>query len=213
MQFSFDEDFGAADEVNYPIFARDKPHIQRYREFRVRNMDDDWSSTRIRDVVANQLTSPTHCATTGYQHMSVFINGEYWGHYGGREVTNEYYVRDNHGADPDQVDQILTSYFENDKYLVDEGTGDAFFAMSDYIIQHDMSDPANFAAAQKLVDWENWVDYFAAEMYLANGDWFPSVYFNNIRSYRAPDLRWRYIMFDVTYSQGHGVSESTNIPL
>ncbi|HXR82453.1 MAG TPA: lamin tail domain-containing protein, partial [Saprospiraceae bacterium] len=211
MQFSFDEDFGAVDEVNYPIFARDKPHIQRYREFRVRNMDDDWSSTRIRDVVANQLTAPTHCATTGYQHMSVFINGEYWGHYGGREVTNEYYVRDNHGADPDQVDQILTSYFENDKYLVDEGTGDAFFAMSDFIIQHDMSDPANFAAAQKLVDWENWVDYFAAEMYLANGDWFPSVYFNNIRSYRAPDLRWRYIMFDVTYSQGHGVSESTNI--
>jgi hypothetical protein len=48
---------GAVDEVNYPIFARDKPHIQRYREFRCRNMDDDWNSTRMRDVIANQIVT------------------------------------------------------------------------------------------------------------------------------------------------------------
>ncbi len=211
MQFSFDEDFGAKDDVHYPIFGRDKPGIQSYHEFRVRNMDDDWNSTRIRDVVANQLALPTHCAVAGYQHMAVFINGEYWGHYGGREVTNEYYVHDNHGADPSQVDQILTSYFENDKYLADEGTDVDFLAMSDFLIQNDMNDPANFAKAKRWVDWENWVDYFAAEMYLANGDWFSSVYFNNTRMYRAPDLRWRYVLFDVTYAQGNGVSTSTNI--
>jgi len=162
-------------------------------------------------VVANELASPTHCATTGYQHMSVFINGEYWGHYGGREVTNEYYVHDNHGADPSQVDQILTSYFENEKYLADEGTDVDFLAMSDFLIQNDMNDPVNFAAAKRWIDWENWVDYFAAEMYLANGDWFSSIYFNNTRMYRAPDVRWRYIMFDVTYAQGNGVNTETNI--
>lgn len=211
MQFSFDEDFGATDDVHYPIFGKDKPGIQSYHEFRVRNMDDDWSSTRMRDVVANELASPTHCATTGYQHMSVFINGEYWGHYGGREVTNEYYVHDNHGADPSQVDQILTSYFENEKYLADEGTDVDFLAMSDFLIQNDMNDPVNFAAAKRWIDWENWVDYFAAEMYLANGDWFSSIYFNNTRMYRAPDVRWRYIMFDVTYAQGNGVNTETNI--
>jgi len=211
MQFSFDEDYGAEDEVTYPIFERDKPGIRRYREFRVRNMDDDWNSTRIRDIVANQLTLPTHCASTGYQNMTVFINGEYWGEYGGREVTNEFYVRDNHGADPDHVDEIFTSYFENDKYLAEEGSADAFFSMSDFIIQQDMTDPVNFAAAKKLVDLENWVDYFAAEMYLANGDWFSSIYFNNTRMYHAADVPWRYIIFDVSYAQGNGTSESTNI--
>ena len=211
MQFSFDEEYGATDEVHYPLFARDKPGITTCREFRVRNMDDDWSSTRMRDVVANRLALPTHCATTGYQHMAVFINGEYWGHYGGREVTNEYYVRDNHGADEDRVDEILTSYFEDEDYLVDEGSGDDFFDMSDFIIQNDMSDPQLFAMAQRRIDWENWVDYFAAEMYLANGDWFSSIYFNNTRMYRAPGVRWRYVLFDVTYAQNHGVSASTNI--
>lgn len=211
MQFAFDEDFGAVDEVHFPLFARDKPGITSYREFRVRNMDDDWNSTRMRDILANQLTLPTHCASTGYQHMAVFINGEYWGHYGGREVTNEYYVRDNHGANPDEVDQILSSYFEDEEYLVDEGTGDDFYSMSDFVIQNDMSDPAQFAAAQRRIDWENWVDYFAAEMYLGNGDWFSSMYFNNTRMYRAPDVRWRYILFDVTYAQGNGPSTTINI--
>ena len=211
MQFAFDEDFGAADEVHYPVFWKDKPGITSLREFRVRNMDDDWASTRMRDVVANRLALPTHCAATGYQHMAVFINGEYWGHYGGREVTNEYYVRDNHGADEDEVDQILSSYFEDEDYLVDEGSGDDFFDMSDFIIGNDMSDPDLYAQALKRIDWENWVDYFAAEMYLANGDWFSSMYFNNTRMYHAPDVRWRYILFDVTYAQNHGVSASTNI--
>jgi len=211
MQFSFDEDFGATDDVHYPIFGRDKPGITSYHEFRVRCMDDDYGLTRIRDVVANQLTLPTHCAATGYQHMAVFINGEYWGHYGGREVTNENYVHDNHGANPDQVNEIFTSYFENNKYLAEKGTDVDFFAMSDFIIQHDMSDPTNFADAQKMVDLENWVDYYAVEMHLANGDWFPSVYFNNTRLYKAPDLRWRFVIFDMTYSQGNGVDATTNI--
>jgi hypothetical protein len=211
MQFSFDEDYGATDDVHYPIFERDKPGITSYHEFRVRCMDDDYNLTRIRDVVANQLTLPTHCAATGYQHMAVFINGEYWGHYGGREVTNENYVHDNHGVDPDQVNEIFTSYFENNKYLAEKGTDVDFFAMSDFIIQQDMSDPANFAAAQKLIDLENWVDYYATEMHLANGDWFPSIYFNNTRLYKAPDLRWRFVIFDMTYSQGNGVDATTNI--
>lgn len=211
MQFSFDEEYGAADEVHFPLFAKDKPGITSIREFRVRNMDDDWSSTRIRDVVANRLALPTHCAVAGYQHMAVFINGEYWGHYGGREVTNEYYVRDNHGADKDQVNEILSSYFRDEDYYAEDGSIDAFYDMSDFIIQNDMSDPLLFAEAQKRVDWENWVDYFAAEMYLANGDWFSSMYFNNTRMYQAPGVRWRYVMFDVTYAQNNGVSASTNI--
>jgi hypothetical protein len=211
MQFSFDEEYGARDDVHYPIFSRDKPGIESYHEFRVRNMDDDWNSTRMRDILANQMTLPTHCASTGYQHMAVYINGEYWGHYGGREVSNEYYVRDNHGAEPDEVDQILSSYFEDEDYLVDEGTGDDFFDMSDFIIQNDMSDSAQFAKAANRIDWENWVDYFAAEMYMGNGDWFSSMYFNNTRMYRATDVRWRYILFDVTFAQGNNVSDDINI--
>lgn len=211
MQFEFDEEYGARDEVEYVLFERDKPNITSIREFRVRNMDDDWNSTRIRDVIANQLTLPTKCAATGYQHMAVYINGEYWGHYGGREVTNEYYVRDNHGADEDEVEQIFSSYFEDDHYLADEGTADDFFDMSDYIINHDMSDSLEFAKVAERIDWENWVDYFAAEMYLGNGDWFSSMYFNNTRLYRAPDLRWRFIIFDVTFAQGNGVDDDVNI--
>ncbi|MEP6645830.1 MAG: lamin tail domain-containing protein [Saprospiraceae bacterium] len=211
MQFEFDEEYGALDDVHYPIFEKDKPGITKYHAFRVRNMDDDWSSTRMRDVIANRMALPTHCAVGAYQHMAVFINGQYWGHYGGREALNKYYVRDNHGSNPDQVDEIFTSYFEQNKYLPDEGTDVEFFSMTDFILNHDMRDSVNFAAAQKRVDLENWVDYFADEIYIANGDWFSSMYFNNLRIYRAPDLRWRYLLFDETFSQNNNVNAATNI--
>lgn len=211
LQFEFDEEFGARGEVQYPIFSKDKPGITTYRGFRIRNMDDDAASTRMRDVLGSRLALPTHCASGAYQNMAVFINGEYWGHYAGREMLNRFFVRDNHGSDPDQVDQIFTSYFQTNHYFPDEGTDEAFFNMSDYIIQNDMSDSAHFAEAKRLVDWENMVDYFALEMYLGNGDWFSSMYFNNLRCYRANNLRWRYLLFDVTLAQGLGVGFDANI--
>ncbi len=211
MQFIFDEEFGAKEEVAYPIFGLDKPGITSYRGFRVRNMDDDWASARMRDVISNRISLPTHCASTGYQNMAVFINGEYWGHYGGRELTNEYYPRDNHGSNPDEVDMIFTSYFQSNPYFPDEGSDEAFFSMSDFLINTDLSDPGNYASALQLIDWENWTDYFATEIYIANGDWFSSMYFNNLRMYRSPGLPWRFLLFDTGYSQNIGVSPSTNI--
>lgn len=207
LQFIFEDDFGAMGEVDYPIFSQDKPGIQRYKGFRIRNTDDDASSTRIRDLVANRITLPTHCAAAGCQSMAVFINGEYWGHYEGRELLNEYFARDNFGDDPDRVDMLKTAYGESNPYLAEEGADTAFFAMSDFILNNDMSDPANFAQAQSLVDLENWVDYFASEIYNANVDWYSSVYFNNLRIFRgnhsdAFRKRWRFVLWDMGSTQG-----------
>lgn len=207
LQFIFEEGFGAMGEVDYPIFSLDKPGIQRYKGFRIRNTDDDASSTRIRDLVANRISIPTRCAAAGSQNMAVFINGEYWGHYEGRELLNEYFARDNFGDDPDRVDMLKTAYGYPNPYFPEEGSDTAFYTMSDFILNNDMSDPANFAEAQSLVDLENWVDYFASEIYTANVDWFSSIYFNNTRIFRgghndAFRKRWRFVLWDMGSTQG-----------
>jgi hypothetical protein len=67
----------------------------------------------------------------------------------------------------------------------EEGTDATFYAMGDYIIQNDMSDPANFAAAQKISGLGKLGGLLRCRMDLANGDWFSSIYFNNTRMYRA----------------------------
>lgn len=47
LQFDADEDYGSLGEIQYPIFAPDKP-IPSLRSFRIRNEDDDWVKARMR---------------------------------------------------------------------------------------------------------------------------------------------------------------------
>ncbi len=207
LQFIFEEEYGAKGEVTYPIFGDDKPGIESYKGFRIRNTDDDASTTRIRDLVANRITLPTHCAAAGCQSMAVFINGQYWGHYEGRELLNEYFARDNFGIDPERVDMLKTAYGYANPYFPEEGSDTAFYTMSDFILNNDMAAATNFAHVQSLVDLENWVDFFASEIYTANVDWFSSIYFNNTRIFRgghddAFRRKWRFVLWDMGSTQG-----------
>jgi CotH kinase protein/Lamin Tail Domain/Chitobiase/beta-hexosaminidase C-terminal domain/Secretion system C-terminal sorting domain len=202
MQFIFSEEFGATNDVPN-IFKKDKPGIEKLHGFRVRNMDDDAAFTRMRDLVTNRISATTYAVSTGYDNVAVFINGQYWGHFGARELLDKTFCRDNFGANPDRVDMIKTAYAEPSPYVAEEGSDTAFLAMSDYILTHSMTIAANWAVVDSLIDWQNWVDYFATEIYINNNDWYPSFYFNNTRLFRAknPNWKWKFMIWDTNSSQ------------
>lgn len=81
LQFDVDEDFGSLGEIEYPIFAPDKP-IEKYHSFRIRNEDDDWVQARMRDRIVNELAAPTHAGRTSIKTSSdllmVNIGGTTW---------------------------------------------------------------------------------------------------------------------------------------
>jgi hypothetical protein len=134
----------------------------------------------------------------------VFLNGEYWGHYVARELLNEHFVRDNYGADPDEVDIVKTHVGE---LLADAGTLDDFRALHRYLTTNDLSDEAAYARARAWLDVDNWMDYWAAEVFIANADWYSSDWLNNIQAFRdraGPDRRWRFVLWDTSYSQALG---------
>lgn len=218
LQFIFDEDYGAKSDITYNMFKADKPGIDSYHGFRIRNMDDDWCCSRMKDIIADRMALPTHGASAGYNNVAVYINGEYWGHYCGRELLDASYCEDNFGADPDKVDMIKTNAFTNDHYAIEEGSDTSFYAMSDFIINNDMSDSASYATALQMIDMENWVDYFAAEAYVENIDWFSSYFFNNTRLFTAynPDVRWKFVLWDLNDSQfdvsGNILAEALGYP-
>ncbi len=202
IQFVYDEDYGASGDVSYNIFSNDKPGLGASHGFRVRSMDDDWGSTRMRDIVVNQMSLKTYSEAAAYQHVAVFINGEYWGHYAARELLDKYFMRDNLGAQKDSVDMILSSY--PDPFVIEEGGETSFNSMNSYLINNDLSDSIMFNQASDLIDYKNWVDYFAAEIYSNNIDWFPSYWYNNTRiaSDYSSKIKWKYILWDVSDSQG-----------
>lgn len=209
LQFKYDEEYGATGDIAYNIFSSDKPWLGLSHGFRVRNTDDDWgppygTGARMRDLIANRMALSTFSGTAGYQNVAVFINGEYWGHYAAREMLNTSFMKDNYGANPDSVDIVKTAYPGMD-YVAENGSTDNFFAMSDFIINNDMSVQANFVQALTMIDAENWVDYWADEVYNNNADWFPSYWFNNTRmaSSLSDNIKWKYVLWDVGYSQGN----------
>jgi len=206
IQFIFDEDYGAANEEIPNIFGFDKPQLNTLHGFRIRNMDDDWASTRMRDLIANRMGLLTYSGSAAYQNVAVYINGQYWGHYAARELLDKYFMRDNYGANPDSVNLIKTAYSVKPDYFPEEGTTQSFFQMSDFIINSDLSDSSSFSLANEQIDIANWVDYFANEIYNNNQDWYPSIYFNNIRLANSsrPNIKWKFMLWDMGVSQGNG---------
>jgi len=206
IQLKYDKDYGSIGDVSYNIFSKDKPALGPSHGFRVRDMDNDAYSARMRDVVVNRMALNTYSGTAAYQNVAVYINGVYWGHYAARELLDQYFMRDNYGADADSVNIIKK---ENEDigyygYHVEEGSDISFIAMSDFLINNDLSDSALFNQAISRIDYKNWVDYFALEIYVDNNDWFPGEFHNNteIANAVSPDISWKYILWDVSFSQG-----------
>ena len=194
--------YGSGGDVSFNIFAKDKPGLGPSHGFRIRNMDNDWASARMRDLLINRMALNTFSGTAAYQNVAVFINGMYWGHYGAREILDEYFMRDNYGADADRVDMIQSQ--NPDSYIAQVGTDSSFNAMSDFLMNNNLNDSALFNQAINLADYKNWVDYFALEIYANNQDWIATQYFNNIRIARTytADSTWKYILWDLGFSQG-----------
>ncbi len=208
LQFVFDEDWGAVNEEVPSIFILDKPQLKSIHGFRIRNLDDDASSTRMRCVLANRMGNVTHAASGAYQNVAVYINGNYWGHYASREMLDKYFMRDNYAANPDSVNLIKTSYSIKPDYFPEEGSEKSFFELSDFIINSDLSKEKDYNSVVDKIDVENWVDYFINEIYNNNQDWFPSEYFNNTRLAECsnPKVKWKFILWDMGISQGNYAS-------
>lgn len=202
MRFVIDEDYGSGPEPTYNLFWHDKPYLEQVHGFRVRNSDQDYYGTRMKDIVINRIGNPTYCVSTGYQNAAVFVNGEYWGMMGAREEMDEYFLRDNFGIDPEKVDMMKTGWGGEEFTMAEVGSDTAFRRMVDFILNNDMSDDANYAKALTMADVNNWVDYFSTGIFTDNSEWFDLLE-NNIRLFRSydPDIKWRYMLWDCTNSQ------------
>jgi hypothetical protein len=205
LQFDVDEDYGSLGEMEYPIFSPDKP-IEKYHSFRIRNEDDDWMQARMRDRIVNELAAPTHSGRASYQNVIGFINGQYWGQYVARERLDNYFVRDNYGADPDSVNMVKTYYnlaTGGTEDVAETGTLDDFLTMTDFIANSNMVDANNYQQASQLLDLENFTDYINTEVFVASTDWLQDFY-NNIRLFKvSKKAPWKFVLWDVSYSSGN----------
>ncbi len=208
---SYQED---AATMDYPFFkdltTPDGTPIESFNRLLLRNGGNDWEFAIFRDPLMQSLV-PDSLATQADQPVILFLNGEYWGIYFLNETLDEYYVSSHYGFDKDDVSiMTITSHNDHEVYVGIEEDQIYFDHMMTFLEENDISLQENYDYINTLIDTDNLIDYYVAQIYFCNTDW-PG---NNMKMWRkrtlgyepnAPygqDGRYRYLLYDTDFGFG-----------
>ena len=177
-------------EFEYPFF--DNLIYNEFEAFTIRNSGQDWLRSSMKDIMLTSLMRGSEIDFQEYNPVATYINGEYWGMYNMREKTNEHMLASKHNVDAESI-TLLTNNAE-----VIEGSNEEYNELIAYIENTDLSDDANFEYIKDRVDLKNYTLYQVTNIYTNNTDW-PG---NNIKFWKHPDTKWRWIMYDTDFGFG-----------
>ena len=179
--------------------------VDKYKTFLLRNGGNDCDYTKIRDPLIQKLLSDRDIATVGSRPAVVFLDGEYWGLYSIQEDYSDNYIQYHYGIDNNDVVMIKCGDLE-------EGTEEDISLYNDYNIfvnNKDLSKKSDYEDFCKMVDIQNFIDYYCTLIYTANEDCIIN-FDNNWRLWRSRtvtdkdyhDGKWRFMLYDTEFSLG-----------
>jgi len=163
-----------------------------YKSLLLRAANSDTYATRLRDIVASSLAEGQGILYQDHVVIQVYINGRYWGHYNLREKINKHFIAQYEGvteeADIDRIDILART--GTDQFL-QNGDNTDWLALCDFCKTQDLNEPENLRYVEERLDIDNMFTHAAYEIILGNVD------FTNVRVYRVPGGKWKYLLFDV----------------
>lgn len=182
MACMFRDSYGDG-ELSYPLFGSDS--LDSYESIVLRTSGQDSIRARMRDVV---ITSLMHEATgipvQQYKPVVVYINGRYWGLHYIREKLNENYVAGHFNVSADTVTMVEHAGWSSPEYR----------QLINYMLEHDMTVPEDYDYACSQIDVDNYIDFYAAQLWIANTD------NGNVKYFRIGDGKWTWCFFDTDLS-------------
>ena len=208
FKFKADKTCEGLNSVDYKFFS-DKPHL-KHKTLYFRSGGSD-TSCRLKDPALQVIiqTSGMDVDCQAYQPTVHFINGEYKGLINLREPSNKQFVRANYNLDPeDEMDLFEMGRGDYVGHAVCPivgyqqmcGTKDAMNELRTY--SKKCTDPEAYQEVCRRLDMDEFINYMALELFLANGDWVN--YKNNMRGWRprTDDGRFRMILYDLDAAFG-----------
>jgi hypothetical protein len=178
------------ESFDYPFFNQ-KPQLNSFKTLLLRSTRG-WSGTLIKDELCQALVQDMNMDYTATQTSILFINGEYWGIYSLRERHDKYYVENNF-----QLTNAELNIIGHDKenLLIEEGSGVRYQQLISDLSAKDASEENFYDFVRNNIDIDNLLDYYSAQLYLANTD-FPN---NNYEIWSLQDdtSKWRFFFFDL----------------
>jgi hypothetical protein len=196
---------GQNDQRSLSLFARgqygdsafkhsffDELNYDEFQSLVLRNSGQDWLKSSIKDIVLTSLMRNSGLDFQEHNSVATYINGVYWGMYNMREKINEHMLASKHNIDADDI-TLLTN---NAEEL--EGSNNEYVDLISYISAADLSNDSNFEYVNQQIDLKEYALYQAANIFFNNTDW-PG---NNIKFWKHPEGKWRWIMYDTDFSFG-----------
>ncbi len=186
----FESEYGAA-TLEYPMF--DGNSVTSFKNLVLRaGYDDDITTpdgTLLRDPISNIGYRQSGGLISDGNWAVLLINGVYWGIYEIRESINEEFIESHTGWD--DFDMIR---FKNSGPELKNGTMDDWNTMTDFIMNNDFSDPANYAQAETIFDIDNLVNFLAYGHCTAyhSWSWGASAYKEN-----TANGKWEFTVWDL----------------
>lgn len=172
----------------------DRPFTE-YKSLVVRNSGNDAMSTRLLDGFQSRLLDAYGASVIhqAWKPVSVFLNGQYWGHMNLRERVDRFFVAQHEGLPLDQADEMDILEANGSVYF---GSNKEYRAMLKKIkAGSPATNPEDLQYILDNVDVDNLFEYMALEMFVGNSD------IGNIRYYRLHQegSKWKWIWYDADY--------------
>lgn len=153
---------------------------------------------KLKDYFVNVMEQNLNIATMDFIPCAMFLDGEYWGMYYIMEDYNAEYIHDHYQVDVNNIIMIKNGHLA-------EGNDEdykKYREMITFIAEHDMTDTENYNRVCDFIDIDSYIDYYAAQIYIARYNDWP------LRNYalwrtrdndgsRYGDNKWRWMLFDV----------------
>ncbi|MBE5796616.1 MAG: hypothetical protein E7327_04465 [Clostridiales bacterium] len=163
-----------------------------YKSLLLRAANSDAYATRLRDIVASSLAEGEGLLYQDHVVIQVYINGEYWGHYNLREKINKHFIAQYEGVtDEKAIDSIDILARTGTDRFTQNGDNEDWLELADFCKKNDLNIPENLAFVEERLDIDSLFTHAAYEIILGNVD------FTNVRVYRVPGGKWKYLLFDV----------------
>lgn len=142
--------------------------------------------------------------------MIVYINGRYWGHYNLRERVGEHFVAQHEGLSLEEAENI--DVLESNGTASSQVNNGSNAEWKEFIATVKTlspgKNPEDLQYILDRVDVDNYFDYVIFESYFANTDT------GNIRFYKVPGGKWKWILYDMDYglfnSAANGIGNYLN---
>ena len=147
-----------------------------------------------------------------FEPCILYLNGEYWGVYDVREKADDHDYT-NYYYDQDEYDiQYLKTWGGTWTEYGEPDADPAWQTLKDFIVNNDMTDPANYAQVEEQFNCLSLIDYVVLNSYVVCSDWLNW----NTAWWRGMDpnggaQKWRYVLWDMDATFGHYINY-TGIP-